>query len=290
MIFLTVAETNLEKAKAKQEITKSIRDLVTFNITLPLGNPNHKLIHTNKFITTTFPSDFKLENFGIIAQKLNSSDNRYSKYNKYNWYVEAVTITNDGNNAKIELDLNPFATSIAEYKDAYQSFDKAYRDAVNKNNTTTNTTSTTTKTNNVKTKGTTGSAKIDKVVEQAIKGKTKPLAIAKAVDKAFKNHIIYSYYYNAQKTGGNSKRYESAWKNAHLNCADGANILCAMFNYAGIPATIIHVPSHYIVRVKVNGKYYYTDNASSSGNHTTRPFGKTWKGMTRGSNAGKSVQ
>lgn len=287
-----VAETNLEKAKAKQEITKSIRDLVTFKITVPLGNPNHKLIHTNKFITTTFPTDFKLENFGVIAQKLNSSDNRYSKYNKYNWYVEAVTITNDGNNAKMELDLNPFASSIAEYKDAYKNFDKTYQDALknNNNNTTTSKTagSTTTK------KATTGSKKINSVVDKAIKGKTKALDKAKAVDKAFKNHVIYSYYYDAQKTGGKSSKYESAWNNGHLNCADGANILVAMFTYAGLSATIIHTKhskgGHYIVRLKINGKYYYTDNASSSGSHTTRAFGKVWEGITKGTNKGKSVQ
>ena len=285
----------LEKAKAREEITKSIRDLLTFNITLGLGNPNLKLIHTNQFITTELPEDFILENFGVIGEKLNSSDTRYSGYTLNNWYVESVTINNDGNKATMELGLNPFASNISSYKDNYQGFSKAYQNAI-KNNTSnaTTTNNTTAKTDTVKTaKKSTGSATLDKVVDNAVKGKSKALDKAKAIDKAFKNHVIYSFYYDADKTKGKVSNFESAWKNGHLNCADGANLLCAMFNYAGIPSVIIHTQhpkvGHYIVRLKINGKYYYTDNAASSGAHTTRAFGKVWEGITKGSNRGTIV-
>lgn len=281
-----------EKNEAKKEITKSIRDLLTFNITLPLGNPNYKLIHTNKFITTKLPEDFVVENFAIIGKKLNSADTRYSGYTLNNWYVETQTITNDGENAKIELGLNPFASSITSYQTAYEDFVKAYSDAISKNNSSNTTTSGKSKS---KSKST-GSKTIDGVVDKAIKGKSKDLDKAKAIDKSFKNHVIYSFYHDADKTKGKKTNFESAWKNGKLNCADGANILCAMYIYAGFTAVIIHVPAggaskygHYIVRVTVNGKYYYTDNAASSGKHTSRAFGKVWNGRTKGTNKGTIV-
>ena len=117
----------------------------------------------------------------------------------------------------------------------------------------------------------TGSATIDEAVKNAIKGKSGCLEKAKAIDKAFKSHVTYQYYYNVHHPD-----LDEAWKNANLNCADGANILSAMFRAAGIKATILHTTNHYIVRVTCDGKDYYTDNAANSGNHTTRPFGEVY--------------
>lgn len=130
----------------------------------------------------------------------------------------------------------------------------------------------------------TGSASIDEAVEKAIKGKKTPLDKAKAIDKAFKNHVFYSYYYDVHHPN-----LDEAWKNAHLNCADGANVLCAMFIKGGLKAVILHVPSHYIVRVTIDGKNYFTDNAASDGAHTTRPFGEVWRGNTSGSVVGTKI-
>ena len=251
------------------------------------------MIHTNKFLTTKLPSDFILENFGVIGSALKGVNTRNTKYTVNKWYVEAVTITNDGSTAKMEIGLNPFASSISSYKDNYKSFVKAYTDATKK--TTTIGASGNTTTSKAKSKST-GSKTLDSVVDKAIKGKTNALDKAKAIDKAFKAHVIYSFYYNADKTKGKKTNFESAWKNGKLNCADGANILCAMYIYAGFTAVIIHVPKggaskygHYIVRVTVNGKYYYTDNAASSGKHTSRSFGKVWNGRTKGTNKGTIV-
>lgn len=130
----------------------------------------------------------------------------------------------------------------------------------------------------------TGSASIDEAVKQAIKGKKDELSKAKAIDSAFKNHIFYDYYYDVHHPD-----LDEAWKHAHLNCADGANVLCAMFIAAGLKAVIILVPGHYIVKVICNGKTYFTDNAAATGSHTTRPFGETWHGMTSGSEVGTKI-
>lgn len=124
-----------------------------------------------------------------------------------------------------------------------------------------------------------GSASIDEAVKKAIAGKTSDLEKAKAIDAAFKSYIIYDFYEDCDYPND----LEAAWKDGHLNCADGANILCAMFLAAGLNAVIIHVPpeysegyGHYIVKVTINGKDYYTDNAASSGYHTSRPFGEVF--------------
>ncbi len=134
------------------------------------------------------------------------------------------------------------------------------------------------------TTGSTGSASIDEAVKNAIKGKSDPLAKAKAIDKAFKNHVYYSYYYDCHFSD-----IDKAWKNAHLNCADGANVLCAMFIAGGLKAVIVHVPGHYIVKLTIKGSTYYTDNAASTGSHTTRPFGQVWNGNTSGSVVGTKI-
>lgn len=130
----------------------------------------------------------------------------------------------------------------------------------------------------------TGSASIDEAVDNAIKGKSNPLDKAKAVDKAFKSHVIYSYYYDVHHPD-----LDEAWSNAHLNCADGANVMSAMFSRAGIKVVIVHVPSHYIVKLSIGGKTYYTDNAAADGQHTTRAFGQVWNGNTSGSEVGTKI-
>lgn len=129
-----------------------------------------------------------------------------------------------------------------------------------------------------------GSASIDEAAKKAIEGKTDDLAKAKAIDSAFKSHVYYKYYWNCHFSD-----IEKAWKDAHLNCADGANVLCAMFRAGGVNAVIVHTTGHYIVKVKAGGKTYYTDNAASTGSHTSRPFGEVWRGITNGSEVGTKI-
>ena len=130
----------------------------------------------------------------------------------------------------------------------------------------------------------TGSATIDEAVKKAISGKSDDLSKAKAIDQAFKSHVYYNYYYDVHHPD-----IDEAWKNGHLNCADGANVLCAMFKSAGLTAVIVHVPEHYIVKLSIGGKTYYTDNAASTGSHTSRPFGEVWRGVTSGSEVGAKI-
>ena len=134
----------------------------------------------------------------------------------------------------------------------------------------------------------TGSSVLDSAIKKAVGTKTEPLAKAKAVDKAFKSHVYYKYYFDVKHPN-----LDDAWKNAHLNCADGANVLCAMFMAIGLNATIIHTSGkdgngHYIVKVDISGQTYYTDNAASTGSHTSRSFGHVW-GPKSGSAVGTKI-
>lgn len=119
-------------AQSLEEITDSVRDLSNLKITLPLGNPSLKYVHTNQFLWTDLPKEFKLANFKIISKALNSKDSRWSGYTVNRWYIENTTIKNDGTNFDMELDVNPFATSLRDYHDGKKELEKAYLDNLNK--------------------------------------------------------------------------------------------------------------------------------------------------------------
>ena len=131
-----------------------------------------------------------------------------------------------------------------------------------------------------------GSASIDEAVKNAIAGKTSDLEKAKAIDAAFKSHVYYQKYWDCEYSD-----LDEAWKDAHLNCADGANVLCAMFIAGGFKAVILHVTDHYIVRVTVGGKDYLTDSSGAEGAHNQRPFGDvfTYDGFTDGTEVGTKI-
>ena len=151
-------------------------------------------------------------------------------------------------------------------------------DVTAKVNNKSTTKSTTKSTNTNSTKNTTlkgGQGKfIDNLVKDIVGKETDPLKKAKAVYNAFKKHTYYSLYYtpNPYKSGS----LEKAWKNAHLNCGDGANVLCGMYLSGGLTARIIKITSHYVVRLKINGKYYFTDCSGRDGGKVNKDFGTVW--------------
>ena len=65
----------VERRKAIQEMAKSIRDLLTVKVTVPVGYDMLKFIHTNMFIKMKIPDEFKVENFEHIANAMNSKYN-----------------------------------------------------------------------------------------------------------------------------------------------------------------------------------------------------------------------
>lgn len=146
--------TNNEKKAALNLVTASAKDYLTLKITLPLGNPDLKKVHTNQFLFTNLPKNFPLKNWETIANALNSEDTRMAGYTLNRWYVEGTQVSVDvSGKAELTIATNAFASSTQSYSDDMKSFTKAFTDAVksvnnNSTNPNKNTTSSTKKTTN----------------------------------------------------------------------------------------------------------------------------------------------
>ena len=207
----------LSKAKAKEQMVNSVRDLETVKITIPLGNPNLKLVHTNQMLFTELPEDvFELANFDAISKALNGSYTRYSGYVLNRWYIQGRKITNDGKTAKMELELNPFASDVLKFRDERNSFKKAYTDATTQNTTKTNAKTSTKKTSKKKVKSTTKKIDIPKAINE----------VGKLMEKKKYKRYTYSDYKNFVKHG-----YGDCWA--------GAYFVACQLQKRGVPARII---------------------------------------------------
>ncbi len=277
-----------EKAAAKKEMVDSIRDLLTLKLTLPLGNPNLRFVHTNQFLWTDLPTDvFELANLKPIGEALNDSYSRFSGYQENRWYIEGVTITHDNTGSKMELDLNPFASDVNKFKDATRGFEDAYNNAKNQQNQNQNNNG-----NNGETQKKVKTVESDitfhkvsgfsaadnlfmqKVIKKAMilaKNPRTPVKQAKAVHDFYKSKHVYSYYYDMDKM--NRYGFEGTWRRNHHNCGDGAAILRALYRCMGFTADIFLGHGHYWVRVKINGVNYYCDQSGATGAHNWRHFG-----------------
>jgi len=255
-----------ELDEAREEIVDSMIGLCDFKITIPLSEKTRN-IHTDTFVYLE-PLDFMSKIDNIYSSLTNKSgvgcrECKLIPYRRGYWYVKGITI-NYYTEQTMTLTLSPLPTV---YRTNYAP----------KTSATTKKKNTATKNTNVKLKppsylSNSDKAWATKTVLQAIGTKTDPLKIAKAIDKAFKRHVYYSYYSNAQKTP-NSSNLKGAWNNKHLNCADGANVLQALFKTASLHCNILHCPNHYIVKLTINGHVYKTDCSGATGYHPNKAFG-----------------
>lgn len=274
---MTVEE---DKAKAKNEIVESIRDLLSLKITLPLGNPDLKLVHTNQFCQTELPNEFLLENFGVISKALNSAYNRNVGYTVNKWYIEGRTVTNDGNKFTMELELNPFASTLLQYKDNRASYINAYKDALKQlqQEEKTNTGTVASVTGNTTLKGGEGKV-IDDLVKKIIGKETNALNKAKLIHEWLIKNVSY-YRYECTKYNTAEKCYNNR---KHLNCADTARLTRAMMSSAGLDAYVVHGTNHFWCVVKINGKEYASDATSKQ-----RKFNQVYKGLKYYAKNGKN--
>jgi hypothetical protein len=264
------------KTAAKDPVIESIRDLLSLKITLPLGNPDLKLVHTNQFCQTELPDEFVLDNFGVIAKALNSTYNRNVGYTVNKWYIEGRTVTNDGDKFTMELELNPFASTLNKYSENRNNYLKAYTDALEKqekaeekekkNNVPS-------VTGNTSFKGGEGTA-IDNQVKKIIGKETDPLRKAKLIHEWLRKNLTYSSYECSHHSSA-----ASCLKSKHLNCADTSRLTRAMMSSAGLDAKVVHhyhpTKGHFWTMITINGKKYFSDATSKS-----RKFNQVWKYKT----------
>lgn len=292
---------NQKKAEALNKIVEHNRDYLKVDLTLPLGDKCLKKVHTNQWLFTDLPKQFDLTNWTILAQALNANTNRYEGYVENRWYIESNDISVDvaSGKAEMKLGLNAFASSYATYADAYKSFERAYnQDSSSSSSTSTsgsgNKTSASKNTTNAVTSGKNTTIKsgwwgtwMENFVRETVGSETDTLKKCKMLYNKFREHMFYKRYCCACKTRNHS--YEKAWKDAHLNCGDGANFQSAMYNCAGAEATCMSTDFHFIVRIRINGQTYWTDQSGAEGAHNTRRGWNQVFGYKGGSEVGKQV-
>ena len=298
-----ISKTNEElllKSEALKKIHEHNRDYLSLTLTLPLGNKALKKVHTNQWLFTNLPKEFDLANWTVLADALKgSSVNRYEGYVKNRWYIEAVDTSVDvSGKAEMKLTLNAFASSVTSFTDMAKQVQEAYSDAVEKKeseakqqeqkNTSSAVKDTKQSKNDLKSLEKTWGKWLPTWTQNIIKGEKDKLQKAKKIYAKFKSETYYSYYPDPRKTRGQVSKYESAYKNHHLNCADGANILCGAMNCAGITSHIRHTPNHYIVKMRINGQDYWCDCSGSNGGKVNKAF-NTIYGPKGGSKVGTII-
>ncbi len=261
---------NNEMAEARSKISESVRDLLSLKLTLPLGNPLLKRLHTNMFLYTELPEEFVLENFSTIAEVLNSTFNRYVGYALNRWYIESVTITNDGSRFDAEVEVNPFPSSIRKYRESRIKFEEDYTSAIqsNRSSSKSSKSKTTSKSkNNASLKGGEGKL-IDNLVKKIVGTETDSLKKAKLIHQWLLENVIYSSYSNTKYSTP-----EKCYKNRkHLNCADTSRLTASMMRSAGITCYVVHSTCHYYTVIKIKNKLYCSDATSKK-----RGFNTYWK-------------
>lgn len=259
------ARINKEKAEARKKIVESVRDLTTLKISLPIMDRSFKHVHTNQFLWTTLPKKFALANFDEITRGMGSADNRFGDYQTNKWYIESLTINNDGGKFTMDLDLNPFPSSIQSYNDAVRGYEKAYREAVNKQNNSSS--KSTKKSNTVK------SVKTDVINWDMVKKWSVPSSVYNVIKKicsASKSDYQNAYaWYRWMDANVQYDYYEGHWytetqviNRGKGNCVDNSRTFRAGCHALGLKCNYIHGYSCYGDGLTANHQYnkVYIDN------------------------------
>lgn len=263
-------EQILEESAAKQKITEKLRDMLTVKVTIPLGDPKLKEIHTNSFIWIPLLDYMDVANYEVILKYLftGSAARNNMTYIRDRWYVESVNTTNDASGKfQMELTLNPIATLNSavdgnKYAKNATDWEKAFTDALG---STANTASTSgnavaSTSGNSTLKGGQGTT-IDNKVKEICGSETDSLKKAKLIDRWLNKNVSYSRYCCGKYGKDATKAYNNR---SHLNCGDTALLTTAMMRSAGLDADVVWAPGHFWTRIKIGGKSYYSDQTSKS--------------------------
>ena len=111
-------------------------------------------------------------------------------------------------------------------------------------------------------------------MKKIVGNETDALKKAKLIHEHIQGKQHYSYY-ECSNYGSAQACYENI---THLNCADMSRLTRAMMSSAGLDAFVVHSTCHFYCVLKIDGKLYCSDNASS--NSTGRDFNRYWQGSS----------
>ena len=271
----TVVDEVATYQKALEELSKSARGMLSFEIRLPLNDPMFKNLHTNQFLWTELPREFQLTNLAKIFKLLPTYKvNRGVTYMENRWYIEKNVIKCDSNGLFSTLTLNPFPSSYSSYANAVKGYLEAYNQAFKQQQAQTTTGSTTTGTGTIT--GSTGVAELDNLIKGWIAGKSSQYDIANAVHQGLKEYVRYASY-SCSRYGSVAK----CWANVrHLNCADISRLTRASMSTAGLEARVVHHSGcdlgHFWTQVKIDGKWVNSDLVGAEGAKSWRNLGDVW--------------
>ena len=283
----TSNDVAVEKAAAKKLITDSARDYLTAKITLPLGNPNLKLVHTNQFCFTALPKEFVLTNWESIGNALNSADTRFADYQVNRWYIEGVNIDVDAKGkAEMQLSLNAFASSTDTYSEGRKSYSKSYTDAISQNSTSSSTASSSSKSksnattmNNTKLFSSKAGRNVSSNIATAAKQITKDCNTeeqrAYCIYDWVDRYVSFEMYYNSKYSSSQvlSGKRANCWDTSHLiyNLCSACKpkVRCEIYNgyYHFLDGTYGHLWN----KIPYKGKMTFADTGREGrnpiGNH-----------------------
>lgn len=120
--------------KAQEEVVKQGRNLLSFEVKLPLNHTMFKNLHTNQMFFTELPKDFQLGNLAELFKILPTYKiNRGlgTEYQENRWYIEKQVIKCDRNGLFSTLTLNVLPSSYSAYTEKLRSYRDAYDQAFN---------------------------------------------------------------------------------------------------------------------------------------------------------------
>ena len=282
---MTASSSNdyLLKKEALKKIVEHNRDYLKLDLTLPLGDPALKNVHTNQWLFTELPAEFDLANWTIIAEHLNANTNRYESYVKNRWYIESCDISVEaGGKCTMKLGLNAFASTYNEFTDAFKKFQDDYKSAQSSSGSSTSASKKTTNAtagSNSSLKGGQGTV-IDNLVKKICGSETNELKKAKLIHSWLQDNVRYKLYCCAKY-----RTAEECYNNrGSLNCADTATLTCRMMLSAGLNAYIVHRTyngGHYWTVIEIGGQKYASDQTGDGSEWNT-----VWKASGRTGNGG----
>ena len=279
---INVAETY---KKAQEEVVKQGRNLLSFEVKLPLNHTMFKNLHTNQMFFTELPKDFQLGNLAELFKILPTwKINRGlgTEYQENRWYIEKIVIKCDSNGLFGTLTLNVLPSPYSAYTEKLRSYRDAYDQAFKQQQNATNNSggvgnarlgddSTDTNSMACATGRYPGNAGDNENFDDcARKGYAQegreyykwartfnsPIDLARAIN----DRIEYSYYYDNQHANA-----EDTFQRGYANCYDGCRFTKCCFDAAGFDCVVItgeaYGYGHGWNAIKHNGRWYTFDIA-----------------------------